>query len=106
MTTFQCIRAGFNQCGVAPLAVFPYLFGTHGLCLSVADCVYADREHVAAGTAWRTGWAFPSQMPLEKGRGRIIMAISHCSSLKPVSLGTVSSLDKQKRMKGNYWKVV
>lgn len=68
MTTFQRITAGsFHQSAVGPLAVFSYLFGTRGPCLSVTDCAYADREHVAAGTAGRTGWALPSQTPLEEG---------------------------------------
>lgn len=104
MTTFQRIRAGsFNQSAVAPLAVFSYLLGTRGPCLSVGDWGYADREHVATGTA-RTGWASPSPTPLEERR--IIVAISHGSSLKPVSLGMVSSLDKQNGMEGSYWKIV
>lgn len=69
MTAFQHIRTGsFNQSAVAPSAVFSYLSGTRAFCLSVAGCAYADRLRVAAGTARRTGWAFPSQTPLEEGR--------------------------------------
>lgn len=64
-----------------PVAVFSYRSGTCGLAVPVPIgarcCWHSCRSWVGSAIPDATG----------EGKGRIIMAISHCSSLKPVSLG-------------------
>lgn len=106
MTAFQHIRAGsLNQTAVALWLFSPICLGHTR---PVPPWLPVPMQ-IAVRRCWQ-GWkswvGISIPAPTGGGQGRIVEAISRCSSLKPVSLGTASSLDKQKgreEAKGNWY---